>query len=227
MRHESRSPHRAVASVREFTPFATLRRFASPREAPAPQEHCELCRAVLAPQHRHLFEVANRNIVCSCDACAMRFQAVAGGRFKLIPRDAFALPGLQIDDAEWENLALPINLAFFFFHSQSNKMTAFYPSPAGATESLLPLSSWERLAADNPTLQKIEPDVEALLVNRVGAARDYYIVPIDLCFELVGLIRAHWRGFSGGESAWREIDSFFARLNERARPLATEEQVRA
>jgi hypothetical protein len=157
----------------------------------------------------------------------LRFQAVADGRFKLIPRDAFALSGFRLEDTDWENLALPINLAFFFFHLQSNKMTACYPSPAGATESLLPLSSWERLAADNPALQRLEPDVEALLVNRVGMARDYYIVPIDLCFELVGLIRAHWRGFSGGETAWREIESFFKRLSESARPLSNQEQLRA
>jgi hypothetical protein len=221
MRHESRSPHSAVAPTRGFTPFATLRRFAVAREATAPQERCELCSVALAPQHRHLLEVANRKILCACDACALRFQAVADGRLKLIPRDAFALPDFQLDDATWEGLALPINLAFFFFHSASKKMTALYPSPAGATESLLPLASWQRFAADIPALRDMEPDVEALLVNRVRTTRDYYIVPIDLCFELVGLIRAHWRGFSGGEAAWREIEGFFKRLNECAQPLAS------
>jgi hypothetical protein len=33
----------------------------------------------------------------------MRFQSVAEGRFKLIPRDAFTLLGFRIDDAEWES----------------------------------------------------------------------------------------------------------------------------
>jgi hypothetical protein len=218
MRHESRFPQGAVASVRGVTPFATLRRFASSRKVRESRERCELCCDVLPSEHRHLFEVATRSIVCACDACALRFQAVAAGRFKLIPRDAHALPGFRLDDAEWESLALPINLAFFFYHSPSEKMMALYPSPAGATESLLPLSSWRQIAAENSGLQRLEPDVEALLVNRTGSARDYYIAPIDQCFELVGLIRANWRGFTGGEEVWRKINGFFARLKERSRP---------
>jgi hypothetical protein len=60
----------------------------------------------------------------------------------------------------------------------------------------------------------MRPDVETLLVNRVKETREYFVAPIDLCFELVGLIRIHWRGFSGGEEVWREIDRFFSRLKE-------------
>jgi hypothetical protein len=59
------------------------------------------------------------------------------------------------------------------------------------------------------------PDVEALLVNRVGAARDYFIVPIDECYKLVGLIRLHWRGLSGGAVVWGEIGRFFDELRRR------------
>jgi hypothetical protein len=33
---------------------------------------------------------------------------------------------------------------------------------------------------------------------------------------LVGIIRVHWRGLSGGEAVWQEIASFFQRLNEEA-----------
>ncbi len=90
------------------------------------------------------------------------------------------------------------------------------PQHAGATESLLTLSAWDALVADNPVLQKMEPDVEALLVNRTGEHRLYYLAPIDACFELVGLMRRHWRGLHGGEEVWREIDAFFARLEQRA-----------
>ena len=63
---------------------------------------------------------------------------------------------------------------------------AYYPGPAGATESLLPLDAWEALVSQNPPLQKLQPDVEALLVNRAGKARNYFIAPIDKCYELVG-----------------------------------------
>jgi len=203
--------------------FATLRRFAgAPKNihshnrvaTPQETEECELCSVRIAPVHRHLLEMATRRIVCSCDPCALRFENVIEGKFKLIPRDARPLPDFKISDAEWEGFSLPINLAFFYYDTPNDKVAAYYPSPAGATESLLPLTAWETLAEANPILREMRPDVETLLVNRVQEKREYFIAPIDLCFELVGLIRIHWRGFSGGEDVWREIDGFFNRLKE-------------
>jgi uncharacterized protein DUF5947 len=136
----------------------------------------------------------------------------------LVPRDVWRLPEFGLSDVEWENLALPINLAFFFSSSAEKKMKAMYPGPAGATESLLPLGAWKSLTERNPRLSTMESDVEAFLVNRVGTKRDYYVVPIDACFELVGLIRMHWRGLSGGDAVWHEVETFFARLSANARP---------
>ncbi len=198
--------------------FKALRKFAkSPGREAVPKdqgERCELCSARIPGEHRHLLELAARNIACACDACALRFQDVIQGRFKLVPRDVRALSNFRISDPEWEALALPINLAFFFYSTPSAKMTAMYPSPAGATESLLPLTAWETLAANNPMLREMQPDVEALLANRVGDNRAYFIAPIDKCYELVGTIRAHWKGLSGGEEVWRQIDIFFAKLQQ-------------
>ena len=207
---------------RNGTPFATLRRFAMAQSQPV-QERCELCSTGLASEHRHLLETANHKIICACDPCALRFSDVVDGRFKLIPRDAHSLPDFQLTDAEWSDLALPIDLAFLVYSTPAKKMMALYPSPAGATESLLPLSAWDSLVAGNPALARMEPDVEALLVNRVRERRLYFIAPIDVCFELVGLMRTHWRGLSGGEEVWREIEAFFNRLEERARPLTLKE----
>jgi hypothetical protein len=206
-------------SGRGVTPFSTLRGFAAARPAASAEERCELCSLALAPAHRHLLESATRKIICSCDACALRFENVLEGRFKLIPRDVWSLPDFQMDDAAWDALSLPIGLAYFFHDSKAGKMVAYYPSPAGATESLLPLEAWQALLAANPALHGMEPDVEAFLVNRVGERRDYYRAPIDICFELVGLIRVHWKGFTGGETVWREIDSYFDRLKEQSRPV--------
>jgi hypothetical protein len=199
------------------TPVATLRRFARARQAAAPgREYCELCRSPLAPVHRHLLEMATHKITCSCDPCALRFELVVDGRYKLIPRDAPALPDFHLDDAQWEDLALPIHLAFLVRSTPAKRVIALYPSPAGATESLLTISAWDALVADNPVLGNMQPDVEALLVNRTGEHRLFYLAPIDACFELVGLMRRHWRGLHGGEEVWREIDAFFARLEQRA-----------
>jgi hypothetical protein len=204
---------------RKATPFATLRRFAVTRGQPV-LERCELCSIGLPPEHRHLLETASHKIICACDPCALRFESVRDGRFKLIPRDARSLPDFHLTEAQWNDLALPIDLAFLVYSSPTKKMMALYPSPAGATESLLSLGAWDLLVEDNPALGRLEDDVEALLVNRVGARRLYYIAPIDVCFELVGLMRTHWRGLSGGEEVWREIDAFFDRLEARARPIS-------
>jgi hypothetical protein len=66
----------------------------------------------------------------------------------------------------------------------------------------------------------MESDVEALLVNRVAHARgsaqaEYYLVPIDECYKLVGIIRTHWRGLSGGTEVWQELGRFFTGLRNR------------
>ncbi len=193
--------------------FNALRRFARSRAA---VERCELCGLELGREHRHLLEVANRKITCACDPCALRFQDVLGGRFSLIPRDARLLADFQIEDAQWDDLALPINLVFFFHDTVTGKLTALYPGPAGVTESLLRLEAWGNMVAANPALAQLEPDVEALLVNRVGQAREYFIAPMDVCYELVGLIRLHWRGLSGGSEVWEKIGEFFARLHARS-----------
>jgi hypothetical protein len=177
-----------------------------------------LCNIGLPPEHRHLLEASLHRIACSCDACALRFENVVEGRFKLIPRDAWSLPGFQISDAQWDDLALPIELAFLVYSTPAKRMLALYPSPAGATESLLPLSAWDSLVAENPVLDNMQPDVQALLANRVGERQLYYIAPIDVCFELVGLMRLHWRGLSGGEEVWQKIDDFFTGLEDRAKP---------
>jgi hypothetical protein len=195
-------------TAKRENPLATLRRLAPSR---APAEQCEFCSLPLGQGHRHLLELAGQKIICACDPCALRFENVVG-RWKLIPRDARLLPSFQMADATWEGFALPINLAFFFHSTRAGKMVALYPSPAGATESLLPLSSWQTLERDNPCLLRMERDVEALLVHRLGEARECYLAPIDVCYELVGIIRLRWRGLSGGDKVWEELRNFFARL---------------
>jgi hypothetical protein len=195
------------------TPFAVLRQFVRPRPA---AERCELCGNGLPPEHAHLLELPVRRIVCSCDACAILFSGTGASRYRRIPRTATALPGFRMSDAQWASLRVPINLAFFFRNGETNAVAALYPSPAGATEAALPLDAWPELVGQNPALAELEPDVEALLVNRLGESRDYFRAPIDECFKLVGLIRSRWRGLSGGAEVWDAVAQFFAALRERA-----------
>jgi hypothetical protein len=191
----------------------SLRRFVSPR---AVVERCDLCSAELGNNHSHLIEPETRKLVCACDPCAILFSNAAETKYRRVPQRIRYLPQLKLADAQWESLMIPINMAFFFHNSVKDRITAMYPSPAGAAESLLDLEAWETIVAENPVLQEMEPDTEALLVNRIGNTTECFLLPIDECFKLVGIIRANWKGFSGGTEVWEEIADFFAKLNERA-----------
>ena len=168
-----------------------------------------------------MLEPIGRKLLCACDACALLFSGKAGAKFKRVPRYVRFLTNFQMTDAQWDSLMIPINMAFFFRSSPEGRMVAMYPSPAGATESLLSLEAWTEIVQDNPQLNAMEADVEALLVNRIGHSRgfsapEYYLLPIDECYKLVGLIRMHWKGFSGGTEVWQEIARFFDELKSKA-----------
>jgi hypothetical protein len=209
--------------------FATLRRFARARTV---VERCDFCGAELDEFHQHLIQLGQgperRRLVCVCGACAILFGSQGETAYRRVPRRILYLPDFRITDAQWEGLLIPIQLAFFFNSSPAGRVIALYPSPAGPTESLLDLTMWDEIAQGNPELKRMAPDVEGLLVNRTATAggaaggSEYFIAPIDECFKLVGLIRANWRGLSGGEEAWKEIRRFFVDLKARASEVGVE-----
>lgn len=188
--------------------FQTLRRLApKPDEA----EHCGLCHRSLGPRHDHLIDPRTRRLLCACQPCAILFDNPAA-QYKRVPTRVRVLPDCDFSDAEWDALMIPIGIAFFV--KQSAGITAFYPSPAGPVESLLSLEAWSEIVERSPELDQLQSDTEALLVNR--AARESFVLPIDECYRLVGLMRAHWKGLSGGSEVWREIQLFFAEMQSRA-----------
>jgi hypothetical protein len=198
-----------------------LRRFV---RRPSSAESCELCARELTVAHEHLLELQGRKLICACGPCAILFSNQGQTRYKRIPRRIGFFADFHMTDGQWDGLMLPINMAFFFRSSPEDRVIALFPSPAGATESLLSLDTWDEIARENPALLDMEADVEALLVNRIGHARgfsnpEYYLVPVDECFRLVGLIRSRWQGFSGGAEVWREIGEFFGDLKARSQPV--------
>lgn len=208
---------------RAFSAFASLRRFAEEGTegsgANPSQEHCDLCGEPIPSEHRHLLEVATREMVCVCRPCSILFdrKAASEGRYRLVGDRRLSLEGFEMDDVLWEGLRVPVDMAFFFHSTPAGKVVAFYPSPMGPTESLLGLGMWEELERRNPVLKTMEPDVEALLVNRVRGAGEHFLVPMDECYALVGLIRTRWRGLSGGREVWEEISGFFENLRGRSK----------
>jgi hypothetical protein len=202
----------------EPTPsLAHLQRFFQKPSRPRAAERCELCDVDLGRDHNHLVNLSTRALMCACRGCYLLFEngGAGGGKYRTVPERYVTLGA----GFEWDGLQIPVGVAFFFFNSALTRVAAFYPSPAGATESLLPLDTWAEIVAASPAIGELAPDVEALLVRRTGERRDAFIVPIDACYELVGRIRRLWRGFDGGDEARQEIERFFAQVEGRSRPL--------
>jgi hypothetical protein len=199
------------------------------REREAVQERCELCGAPVEAQHRHVLDLSRRELMCCCRACAILFASTAAsaGHYRLVPDRRLRIADLELDDVAWAELRLPVDIAFCVRAGESGRVQAFYPSPMGPTESQLGLEAWEELEAANPVLRTLAPDVEALLVNRSRGARQHWLVPIEDCYALVGLIRGGWRGLTGGAEVWRAIGAFFEGLDRRARPAGRNDDGRS
>ncbi len=206
--------------------LATLRRISSTRPVTVPGERCEMCATPVADEHQHVVDLENRSLMCSCRACYLLFtDQHATLRYRAVPDRYLSFPDFHFTAADWEDLQIPVGLAFLFRNSVQDRMVTFYPGPAGATESELALSSWDRVVAANPRLRHLLPDVEALLV-RAGQDGDRaftaYLVPVDACYELVGTMRRTWRGFDGGQEARTAIDEFFAMVQRRSKVAPAE-----
>jgi hypothetical protein len=194
-------------------------------EREALQERCDLCGEPIAAEHRHLLDLSQRELMCACRACTILFDrtAAGAGHYRLVPDRRLRLVDFELDDVTWEELRIPVDMAFFFRASPEGAVRAFYPGPMGATESLLELAAWEELEASNPVLRSMQDDVEALLVNRARGSRQHWIVPIDDCYGLVGLIRMRWKGLTGGRAVWEEIARFYEQLDRRSQPAGRRE----
>ncbi|GAA2745744.1 MULTISPECIES: DUF5947 family protein [Kitasatospora] len=199
-----------------------LRRLREP--APPQPERCEFCGRDLPPGHRHLVDTEERALTCACTACGLLFQqaGAAGGRYRSVPDRYLTDPDRVLDERAWSVLGIPVGTAFLFRNARLERLVALYPGPAGATEAELDDAAWQGALGDSRLAAALEPDVEALLLRRTGHRVECYLVPIDVCYELVGRLRLCWHGFDGGAEARAELDSFFARLADRARDLPAE-----
>jgi hypothetical protein len=183
------------------------------------REQCELCGRPLAAEHRHVLDLENRNLLCACRACALLFdrRAAGGGHWRLVPERRLRLDDFRMPDDQWDRLQIPVDMAFFFHNTGAGRVMAYYPSPMGPTESQLELEAWNELEAANEILGSLEPDVEALLVNRAHGERRTWLVPIEDCYALVAVIRTHWRGFSGGREVWQQLERFYSELDDKVK----------
>jgi hypothetical protein len=223
-----------------------LRRFARPAPAPARQhtvdpatgdvpsvdvpagrapvesgpdvERCEMCRAELDNRHGHVVDLEKRSLVCTCRACYLLFfsPGAGRGRYRAVPEDVHHDPAHRLAPADWDALQVPVGTAFFFHNSDLDRVVGCYPSPGGATECELDLAEWQRLAEQYPLFGALYPDVQAIFASRTDDGFEYFRVPIDLCYALVGQVRLRWRGLDGGEEIRTTLDAFLDDLRRRS-----------
>lgn len=197
---------------------------AVPEPARPEAESCEMCGTPVGHRHGHVVDTEKRSLMCACRACYLLFtrQNAGGGRFRAVPDRYRHDPLHPLTTVEWEGLGIPVGSVFFL--DGDDGVSAFYPSPAGATECLLDLDAWTRLGAEHPMLAAAEPDVEAILIHaESGGTVECYLVPIDACYQLVGLVRAYWQGFDGGREARERVEEFFAGIRSAAKTFTGEE----
>lgn len=206
-----------MTDVRSGDPLDVLQRIRKAPPRPRPGERCEMCNEQIPDQHEHVVNVESRSLMCTCRGCWMLFTAdgAGGGRYRAVADRYAAVENFTMSGGTWDSFQIPVSVAFFFHNSSLDQVAAFYPSPAGATESLLELDAWEALVAANPILGTLVADVEALLVRVGGDEPVAYVVPIVACYELVGHMRKLWRGFDGGREAKDALDQFFTDLRSR------------
>ena len=201
--------------------LAGLRRIVSERPARVVGERCEMCAEPITDDHPHVVDLESRALMCTCRGCYLLFTAEdAKLRYRAVPDRYLSFPDVTLDAREYDELEIPVGLAFLFNSSVLDRTVAFYPGPAGATESELPLEAWARVVEANPQLVLLRADVEALLLRGTDRGSEFscHLVPIDACYALVGQLRRLWRGFDGGAEAHQAMDDFFAEMAARSRP---------
>jgi hypothetical protein len=201
--------------------YDVLARIRANRKAPEPGERCEMCSESIADEHQHVVNVEGRQLMCVCRGCYLLFTDThAQLHFRAVPDRYLAFPDFALDRRRWEALQIPVGLAFFFRNSALGRMVAFYPGPAGATESELDMAVWNDIRAADPRVDALADDTEALLVrvpDDVAETPDCHLLPIDACYEFVGRLRMLWRGFDGGRDVHTYIDEFFGAVAERSK----------
>ena len=207
-------------------PLVGLRRLSRPAPDPPPSEadaveRCEMCSAEIPARHGHVADLEAHRLLCTCRACFLLFtgSGAGGGRFLAVPQDVRRVTDVAISEGQWAALQIPVDLAFFLRQTGAENVGAYYPGPGGATESLLDLASWAEVLDANPVLAHAEPDVRAILLRRSASGYACYLVPVDRCYELVGIVRQSWVGFHGGADVWARVGAFFAELDREARAV--------
>src|SRR5262245_15853168 len=98
-----------------------------------------MCSEPVPEVHDHVVDLDQRSLLCTCRGCYLLFtpEGSGGARYRAVPDRYLSFPDFGLSGAQWDSLQIPVSVAFFFVNSRLDRVAAFYPGPAGATESLL------------------------------------------------------------------------------------------
>ena len=203
------------------------RRAAADPPEPAPGdptagEVCELCAEPISDEHGHLVDLQARNLMCACRGCYLLFvsEGAGGAHFRSVPDRYLAFTDFALSPEQWDNLQIPVSVAFFFLNSSLGQSGGLLPGAGRRHRVRAPARHLGRgHRGQPPTRERCSPTSRrswsAARPEQGGA--ECYIVPIDACYELVGHLRTLWRGFDGGKEANAKLDAFFDDVRARAR----------
>ena len=152
---------------------------------------------------------------CACARAAWRFARATPSCARRGTRVVW-LDDFELSDELWarsrSRSASPSSCATAPPAASSRSIRARPGRPSRSSTS----DAWEELGPPTRCSIDLEPDAEALIVNRMAEPPQHAIAPIDECYRLVGLIKASWEGISGGAGPEEAIAAFFDELRARS-----------
>jgi hypothetical protein len=184
--------------------------------------HCAFCGAPVPAEHAHLLDRASQRLTCACGPCAVLATAEKNPRYLRVANEFRRLEDCDFNDPEWEALMAPTGLTILVRDAQ-DRIFVIDPTPADdagagpgelplppcAAEHPVPAGLWRSLIAAHPSLRALQPEVDALLIHRLGPEPECFLVPRDEANRLTALLQQNWRGLSGGFDLWRAVARFF------------------
>ena len=195
----------------------------STRRPAATGERCEMCSAPVADEHQHVVDVQSRSADVHLPALLPAVHRPAGRRCATARSPTATCPSPASGSTRrtgttcrspsgWRSCSATARRSG---SSRSTRARPARPSPSS------PLDAWERVVAANPGARHRAARRRGAAGPRGepgdGRGVHCHVVPIDACYELVGRMRATWRGFDGGQEARAALDEFFDEV-ERAQP---------
>jgi hypothetical protein len=153
--------------------------------------------------------------VCACEACWALYSGDAEYRPTGCGRCGW-INASTVTPRRGRAFQIPIGLAFFMRSTVTGGVVAFYPSPAGATESELSLDVLGRAGRAQPVLEHLDPMPRRSSSTAPPSPTSTRSLPIDDCYALVGLIKSRWEGISGGAAIEQAVPEFFEAIRARS-----------